>query len=152
LLSVSTLRLVFQKPVTATATALVIGGGVAGAAAATEIARNGQPVILVERQRGPHHKVCGEFISGEAALYLSDLGIDLAALDAVRITEVRLCVGEQVIPARLPFPAFSLSRQVLDETLLCQASGAGAEVMRGSGVQSLRRQDVAGSSYATTVT
>jgi flavin-dependent dehydrogenase len=141
LLSVSALRLAFQKPVTAALPALVIGGGVAGAAAATEIARRGRPVILVERQRRPHHKVCGEFISGEAALYLHDLGIDLAALGAVRIVEVRLCAVEQVIAARLPFPAFSLSRHVLDEALLRRAAHAGADVMRGSDVQSLRRQD-----------
>lgn len=124
---------------TATTPALIIGGGVAGAAAATEIARLGRPVILVERQKGPHHKVCGEFISGEAALYLRHLGIDLAALGAVRITEVRLCADERVVAARLPFPAFSLSRHALDEALLRRASAAGADVMRGSGVQSLRR-------------
>jgi menaquinone-9 beta-reductase len=126
---------------TATAPALIIGGGVAGAAAAIEIARMGRPVTLVERQQGPHHKVCGEFISGEAALYLSDLGIDLAALGAVRINEVRLCADERVVTARLPFPAFSLSRHALDEALLRQASAAGADVMRGSGVQSVRWHD-----------
>jgi flavin-dependent dehydrogenase len=121
--------------------ALIIGGGVAGAAAAIEIARMGRAVLLVERQQGPHHKVCGEFISGEAALYLLNLGIDLAALGAVRITEVRLCVDERVVATRLPFPAFSLSRRALDEALLRRASAAGADVMRGSGVRSLRRHN-----------
>jgi flavin-dependent dehydrogenase len=125
----------------ATTPALIIGGGVAGAAAATEIARLGQPVILVERQQRPHHKVCGEFVSGEAALYLRNLGIDLAALGAVRITEVRLCAKERVVAARLPFPAFSLSRYTLDEALLRRASAAGADILRGSGVQSLRRHN-----------
>ncbi len=121
--------------------ALIIGGGVAGAAAAIEIARMRRPVLLLERQQGPHHKVCGEFISGEAALYLRDLGIDLAALGAIGITEVRLCADERVVAARLPFPAFSLSRHALDEALLREASAAGADVMRGSGVRSLRRRD-----------
>ena len=29
--------------------------------------------VVVERKAGPHDKVCGEFVSGEAALYLHDL-------------------------------------------------------------------------------
>jgi menaquinone-9 beta-reductase len=120
---------------------LVIGGGIAGAAVAAHLAQAGRAVVLAERRDGPHHKVCGEFVSGEAALYLDDLGVDLAALGAVRMRAVRLCAGRRAATAPLPFPAFSLSRRVLDEALLAVASERGAEIRRGRGVRALARRD-----------
>ena len=42
---------------------LVIGGGLAGAAAAVHLAGAGRDVCLLERTTGPHDKVCGEFLS-----------------------------------------------------------------------------------------
>ena len=49
---------------------LVVGGGLAGAAAASILAEAGRPVTVLERDRAPAHKICGEFLSGEA---LADL-------------------------------------------------------------------------------
>jgi flavin-dependent dehydrogenase len=121
--------------------ALVIGGGVAGAALATELARERRPVVLVERTSGPHDKVCGEFLSGEAVHYLRDLGVDPVALGAVPINAVRVCSGKSIATARLPFSALSLSRRVLDEAILRRASACGAEIRRGVRVRSLSRRD-----------
>jgi len=56
---------------------LVVGGGVAGGAVAAYLARAGRHVVLLERKNGPHDKVCGEFVSGEAADYLRVLDIDV---------------------------------------------------------------------------
>jgi flavin-dependent dehydrogenase len=41
---------------------LIVGGGLAGGAAATLLARGGERVTLFEREAGPHDKVCGEFL------------------------------------------------------------------------------------------
>lgn len=120
---------------------LVIGGGIAGAAMAAHLAQAGRAVVLIERRDGPHHKVCGEFVSGEAALYLDDLAVDLAALGAVRMRTVRLCAGRRVTAVPLPFPAFSVSRRVLDEALLRAAAEQGAEICRGRGVRALAPHD-----------
>jgi flavin-dependent dehydrogenase len=120
---------------------LVIGGGISGAAAAAHLAQARRTVVLIERREGPHDKVCGEFVSSEAALYLRKLNIDLAALGAVAITTVRIFANDHVATARLPFPAFSLSRRVLDEALLQAASSRGAEIRRGRGVRSLRSSE-----------
>lgn len=124
-----------------TAEALVIGGGVAGAAVATHLARAGRAVILIERKSEAYDKVCGEFVSSEAALYLRSLNIDLQKLGAVQISTVRLYVRDKVVAARLPFPAFSISRRVLDEALLSAASTSGAKALRGRAVRSLRSLD-----------
>jgi len=119
--------------------ALVIGGGLAGAATATRLARAGREVVLLEREEGPVDKVCGEFLSREAGLYLTSLGVDLQALGAVPIESVRLAASGEVAAVKLPFPAFSLSRRVLDEALLGRAAAAGATIGRGHRVSELAR-------------
>ncbi len=101
----------------------------------------GRPIALIERKSGPHHKVCGEFISSEAAAYLGEFNLDLPSLGARRIKTVRLSTGGQMVAAALPFPAFSLSRYVLDEALLRRAKAFGAELIRGRAVQSLQAAD-----------
>ncbi len=120
--------------------ALVIGGGPAGAGLAARLARAGRDVVLVEREGGPVDKVCGEFLSREAGLYLASLGLDLAALGAVPIEAVRLVARSgHVATVRLPFVATSLSRRVLDEALLGRAAAAGSKVRRGVRVERLIR-------------
>ncbi|HSO32744.1 MAG TPA: FAD-dependent monooxygenase [Labilithrix sp.] len=120
---------------------LVIGGGPAGAALATRLAGAGREVVLLERELGPTDKVCGEFLSREAALYLTSLGLDLRALGAVPIDAVRLCERDHVATVRLPFAAHSLSRRVLDEALLERAAARGARVLRGAKVNELSRTE-----------
>jgi flavin-dependent dehydrogenase len=122
------------------AEALVIGGGPAGAALATLLARAAQRVVLLEREAGPHDKVCGEFISGEAADYLKRLGLDLDGLGGVPIHKVRLSACGPAAESPLPFPALSLSRRRLDEALLELAAAAGVEVRRGRKVKGLEHR------------
>ena len=59
---------------------LILGGGVAGCATSIALARKGRSVTLIEREPTPRHKVCGEFLSGEALEDLHALGIDVASL------------------------------------------------------------------------
>lgn len=117
--------------------AVVVGGGVAGAAAACRLAADGRSVLLIEREAGPHDKICGEFISHEAGHYLGRLGLSLPALGAAPIGAVRLVHGDRVARTPLPFPAYGLSRRVLDEALLARAAASGATVVRGQAVRGL---------------
>jgi len=117
--------------------AIVIGGGLAGSTAAIALARAGRDVLLLEKSRGAHHKVCGEFLSHEAVHYLTQLGADLRALGAVPITGVRLAANTLVAESTLPFSAMSLTRRALDEALLQRAADAGVEVLRGEAVTQL---------------
>lgn len=118
---------------------LILGGGVAGCAASIALARKGRSVTLIEREPTPRHKVCGEFLSGEALDDLHLLGIDVASLGAVPIEYVRLAAAKRAAEAALPFPAASLTRKALDTALLAEAVAAGVRIERGRSVQSLRR-------------
>src|ERR1700709_1090896 len=84
---------------------VIIGGGPAGAGLAIELSRAGRDVLLVEREAGPHDKVCGEFLSHEALVSLDALGIDAEALGAVPISKLSLAAGEREVNITLPFPA-----------------------------------------------
>lgn len=117
----------------------VIGGGVAGCAAAIALRRNGRSVTLIEREPTSRHKVCGEFLSGEALEDLRALGIDAMALGAVPIPYVRLAAARRAAEAPLPFPAASLTRKALDTALIATAIDAGVNVKRGCSVQALSR-------------
>ncbi|WP_446743540.1 NAD(P)/FAD-dependent oxidoreductase [Silvibacterium acidisoli] len=118
---------------------VIIGGGVAGCAASIALARKGRSVTLIERELTPRHKVCGEFLSGEALEDLHALGIDVASLGAVPINYVRLAAARRAAQAPLPFPAASLTRKTLDTALIAAAIAAGVQVKRGVGVRSLDR-------------
>ena len=82
------------------------------------------------------HKICGEFLSGEALGDLRTLGIDVADMGAAPITAMRLVHRGRVAAARLPFAAAGLSRFALDEALLRRAAALGADVQRGVRVRS----------------
>lgn len=118
---------------------LVVGGGPAGAAVAIQLARAGREVVLVEREAFSSDKVCGEFLSREAAEYLLALGLDPVTKGAVVIDKLRLCIGDDVISLTLPFAALSLSRRVLDEAMLVLAADSNVDVRRGLKVQELTR-------------
>ncbi|MGB7134633.1 MAG: FAD-dependent oxidoreductase, partial [Acidobacteriaceae bacterium] len=100
---------------------LILGGGVAGCAASIALARKGRSVTLIEREPTPRHKVCGEFLSGEALEDLHALGIDVASLGAVPLNYVRLAAARRAAEAPLPFPAASLTRKALDTALIAAA-------------------------------
>ncbi len=118
---------------------LILGGGVAGCAASIALARKGRGVTLIEREPTPRHKVCGEFLSGEALEDLQALGINVASLGAVPIDYVRLAASRRAAEAPLPFPAASLTRKALDTALIAEAIAAGVQLERGRSVQALSR-------------
>jgi flavin-dependent dehydrogenase len=119
--------------------AAIIGGGLAGAALAVKLAEAGRSVALFEKTKGPHDKVCGEFISHEGAQYLADLGQSVEGLGGVPIRHVRLMRRVRAAVEAVPFRAQSLSRRVLDEALLARASLLGADIRRGARVTGLTR-------------
>jgi menaquinone-9 beta-reductase len=114
---------------------LVAGGGLAGAAVAAALAQAGIGVTLIERETGPVHKICGEFLSAEAQIYLRQLGLDLSTLGAAVISRLRLVRGNEEITTALPFQGRGLSRFTLDEALLNHAAACGAVILRGHAIR-----------------
>jgi flavin-dependent dehydrogenase len=110
---------------------VIAGGGLAGGACACWLARAGRQVTVVEREAGPVHKICGEFLSNEAQAYLGKLGVDVSALGGPEISHMQLTTGTRAIETPLPFRGIGISRRVLDEAVLTHAERAGAKVLRG---------------------
>jgi flavin-dependent dehydrogenase len=119
---------------------LVIGGGPSGSVAAIFLARAGRDVMLVEKEPGPHDKVCGEFLSADAVHYLEAIGLEPARLGATPIDSVRIVCGAVTTLVTLPFAAWGLSRRELDAALLERASRDGAAVHTGQAVERLSRE------------
>jgi flavin-dependent dehydrogenase len=119
----------------------IVGGGLAGSAAAIGLAKAGRDVVLLERELYPLDKVCGEFLSQEALDSLRALGADPKNFGALKIYSVRLADSHRVTSAELPFEAMALTRRRLDEELLLLAERNGVRVMRGARVQQLQEQD-----------
>jgi menaquinone-9 beta-reductase len=117
--------------------AVVVGGGLGGSAFAIALARQGYPVIVLEKTTGAHHKVCGEFLSAEAQALLARLGLDVWQLGARPAGRLGLEFGGRNEKLKLPFRGAGLSRFLLDQALLDAAARAGAQVIRGATVTKL---------------
>src|SRR5690349_12812097 len=97
---------------------LLIGGGLAGLAAALDLARRGHQVTVVERKQYPFHKVCGEYVSNEVLPYLRRLGADPAELGPAAISKFLLSSpGGLTLTSPLDLGGFGVSRYLLDDFL-----------------------------------
>ncbi len=115
--------------------AIVIGAGPAGSTAAILLARAGWSVALIEKQRFPRRKVCGECLAASNLSILDALGIgqDFRAAAGPELRRVALLRGHTQVLADLP-PAGvegrrwgrALGRETLDTLLREQAVAAGA--------------------------
>ncbi|HEV8376260.1 MAG TPA: NAD(P)/FAD-dependent oxidoreductase [Candidatus Polarisedimenticolia bacterium] len=126
---------------------LVVGGGPAGATAASLLSREGFEVLLLEKRPRGGQKVCGEFLSSEGVGVLERLGV-LDALKGrgavpIRLARIHPPSGE---PCRLLLPrghqasGLGLSRALLDETLISCSAASGARVLRGARLTGLARE------------
>ncbi|GGD57424.1 NAD(P)/FAD-dependent oxidoreductase [Paenibacillus nasutitermitis] len=119
---------------------IVLGGGVAGSSVALALAKKGWDTLLLDRQRFPRHKVCGEFLSPESQRMLHALGMrePLEQLGPSLIRRTRLIFnhGRQLeIP--LPGTAIGISRYRLDTALHAGAVRAGVKLRTETTVTSV---------------
>lgn len=127
---------------------VIAGGGPAGAATATLLARAGVTVALVDQAHFPRPKTCAEYYSPGVVEALERLG----AWSAVaRLPHARLRGMELVGPGggrhlvaypddRLPRRSLTVRRDALDATLLEHARQTGATVLSGWTVRDVVRE------------
>ena len=129
-----------DAPLKDTCDVAVIGGSLAGAAAACALARGRARVVVLEKARFPRSKVCGCFLSHEALPVLARMGFgeELRKNGAETITHFRIVRRDgTAVEAQLPSPVMSISRSCLDSLAAGAAERAGAEMRFGVTVQSL---------------
>lgn len=126
--------------------AVIVGAGLAGATAAICLARAGWAVAVVERQRFPRRKVCGECVAASNLPLLQALGIGDAfqASGGPELRRVTLMRGAGGVSADLPAAGSgrhpwgrALGRDTLDGLLLEQARAAGATVFQPWAVRAI---------------
>jgi flavin-dependent dehydrogenase len=109
------------------ADACIVGGGLGGLSLSILLAELGHKVILVEKEKYPFHKVCGEYISLESWPFLERLGVPLSKMDLPVISKLTVTSPSgSAINHPLPLGGFGVSRYTLDSTL--------AQIARQKGV------------------
>src|SRR5687768_8594528 len=117
--------------------AVVVGGGPAGAATATHLARNGARVVLLDRGTFPRDKACGGGLTPRGVAALDRLKIDLDSTEAIRVEGLEMIgYGRSLVspfPSTSQWPSHGLvaRRSVLDNRILDGAGAAGVDVRTG---------------------
>lgn len=125
---------------------LVVGGGVSGASLAIRLARQNLNVLLIEKERFPRQKLCGEFVSPECLAHFDSLGVldsvrDVRG-DVIRKTRFYSESGRSVsVPSEWFFNgengALGISRAEMDFRLLEKARQIGVKVLEENSVVGL---------------
>jgi len=125
---------------------LVVGAGPAGASLAIRLAEKGFEVILIERDKFPRQKLCGEFVSPECLEHFRELNVldEMFAVGGDRITETVFYApnGKNVSVSSAWFNAeaqnaLSISRAEMDFRLLERAKKVGVKVLEETQVVGL---------------
>ncbi len=133
----------------------VVGAGPAGAAAATQLARGGRDVALVDKATFPRHKPCAEYLSPAAEPLLAELDV-LDAIEAAhpgrlrgfrihapngRVFQGDFAATRDAAGRSLFETGLAVPRYRLDAAIVAAARRAGAELREGWRLGDLARAD-----------
>ena len=127
--------------------ALIIGAGPGGTTAATYMAEAGLRVLLLDKDRFPRDKICGDAISGKSVDVLRDLGVVERLMEVGSQASWGITFGapsgdvvsipftkdyERVVP-----PTFVCPRTTFDQVLFERAVSSEAEIWQEATVEDL---------------
>ena len=105
---------------------VIVGGGPAGLATAIAVRQRGLQAVVLERQRPPIDKACGEGIMPDGVAALRRLGVTPAGMP---LRGIRYCDEESTAEAPFPgAPGLGVRRTTLHAALVAAAEAAGVEV------------------------
>lgn len=120
---------------------IIVGAGPAGSAAAIAMVSQGWRVAVLEKDKFPRNKVCGEFLSPDSQDSLRSLGVyetirDLkpSLLDHAILNSRRGRSLETALPAN----AWGISRFLFDHSLALAAVQKGVELLTETSVKGFR--------------
>lgn len=120
----------------------IVGGGPAGSSCAAFCARAGLRTIVLERERFPREKVCGDCLNPAAWPLLARLGLEarVRALPHGKLDHVDfIAIDGRIVSVALPDNAeIAIKRSVFDQLLLARAVELGAHVHEQSTVSGIR--------------
>ena len=131
----------------------VVGAGPAGSATAILLAERGMTVVLLDKAGFPRPKICGEYLSPEAARMLDRLAVlkDVDAAGAQPLRGMRLVAPDGTVlrgayPTAGPWRgyrdhAMAIPREVLDRILLERARSLPIDVRERHRVTGLKVED-----------
>jgi len=107
----------------------IVGGGLAGLALSILLAKENYKVVLIEKEKYPFHKVCGEYVSMESWNFLERLGLPLSEMDLPLVNTLQVSAPDgSVFKTSLPLGGFGISRALLDSRLAAIALENGVVV------------------------
>src|SRR5258708_10492349 len=118
----------------------IVGAGRAGSTLAALLARRGVSVALIDRDRFPRDKLCGEFVSYDALPVVERFGLSLN--DTPAIERCRVVGRHRTYEFAFPHAARGVSRLLLDDLLLRNARAAGAQILDECTATSVSRHAV----------
>ena len=116
---------------------IIVGGAIAGSAAAIDLARIGAKPLILEKMQEAGDAICGGFLSWQSVTALERLGLPPSVLAGQTITKLRLFAGTAYAQASLPQPGIGLSRHRLDTLLNQQALALGVAIERGVTIRTI---------------
>lgn len=121
---------------------IIMGGGMAGLSLSIQLAEAGRRVMVLERNKFPFHRVCGEYVSMESWSFLERIGMPLSSmqLPAIKKLVVSSANGKVLTHALEP-GGFGISRYLLDASLANIGRLRGAEIIEQCKVEDCEWRD-----------
>jgi len=121
---------------------IIVGAGPAGSSCAIIAARARAKILLLEKDRFPRQKVCGEFVSPESLGLLHGFLEDGRFRSCPRIVSSRIFLDNKTLTLPVTPAAQSIPRFDLDAALFASAQTAGVTACEGVAVKEVQHDEV----------